>query len=80
MILKLFVNIRMMYNIYKNIEEYNPDKKQKILIVFDDIIGNMLSNKTLNPAVTESFIRVRKLNTSLILLRNLILLYKQILD
>ena len=80
MILKLFVNIRMMYNIYKNIEEYNPDKKQKILIVFDDIIGNMLSNKTLNPAVTESFIRVRKLNTSLILLRNLILLYQQILD
>ena len=70
----------MMYNIYKNIEEYNPDKKQKILIVFDDIIGNMLSNKTLNPAVTESFIRVRKLNTSLILLRNLILLYQQILD
>ena len=80
MILKLFMNIRMMYNIYKNIEEYNPDKKQKILIVFDDIIGNMLSNKTLNPAVTESFIRVRKLNTSLILLRNLILLYQQILD
>ena len=74
------MNIRMMHNIYKNIEEYNPDKKQKILIVFDDIIGNMLSNKTLNPAVTESFIRVRKLNTSLILLRNLILLYKQILD
>ena len=70
----------MMYNIYKNIEEYNPDKKQKILIVFDDIIGNMLSNKTLNPAVTESFIRVRKLNTSLILLRNLILLYQQVLD
>ena len=80
MILKLFMNIRMMYNIYKNIEEYNPDKKQKILIVFDDIIGDMLSNKTLNPAVTESFIRVRKLNTSLILLRNLILLYQQILD
>ena len=80
MILKLFVNIRMMYNIYKNIEEYNPDKKQKILIVFDDINDNMLSNKTLNPAVTESFIRVRKLNTSLILLRNLILLYQQILD
>ena len=33
---------------YENIEEYNPNKKHKILIVFDDIIADMLSNKTLN--------------------------------
>ena len=36
-------------DIYKNIEEYNSDKKQKILIVFDDMITDMLSNKQLNP-------------------------------
>ena len=34
-----------MGNIYKNIEEYNPNKKRKILIVFDDIITDMLRNK-----------------------------------
>ena len=46
-----------MDNIYKNIEEYNPDKKRKILIVFDDMIADVLSNKKLNPIVTELFIR-----------------------
>ena len=56
-----------MDDIYKNIEEYNPNKKQKILIVFDDMIADMLSNKKLNPAVvTELFIRRKKLNISLV--------------
>ena len=55
-----------MDDIYKNIEEYNPNKKQKILIAFDDMISYMLSNKKLNPIVTELFIRGRKINSSLI--------------
>ena len=55
-----------MDTIYKNIEEYNPNKKRKILSVFDDIIAYMLSNKKLNPVVTELFIRGRKLNIYLI--------------
>ena len=46
---------------YKNIEEYNPKKKRKILIVFDDMITDILSNKKRNPIVTELFIRRRKL-------------------
>ena len=46
-----------MDDIYKNIKEYNPNKKRKILIVLDDIIADMLSNKKLNPIVTELFIR-----------------------
>ena len=54
-----------MGNIYENIEEYNPDKKRKILILFDDQIADILSNKKLNPIVTELFIRWRKLNISL---------------
>ena len=45
-----------MDNIYKNIEEYNPNKKRKILMVFDDMIPDILSNKKLNPMVTELFI------------------------
>ena len=50
------------HNIYGNIEEYNPDKDRKILIAFDDLIADMLSNKTLDSIVTELFIRGRKLN------------------
>ena len=42
-----------MDDIYKNIEEYNQNKKRKILIVFDDMIADMLSNEKLNPIVTE---------------------------
>ena len=51
-----------------------------ILIVFYDMVADMLSNKKLNPIVTELFIKRRKTNISLFLLHNLILLYKKILD
>ena len=55
-----------MDNIYKNIEEYNPNRKRKILVVFDDMIADMLSNKKLDPIVTELIIRGRKLNSFLV--------------
>ena len=55
-----------MDDIYKNIERCNPNRERKILIVFDDMISDMLSNKKLNPIVTELFIRGRKLNISLV--------------
>ena len=48
-----------MDDIYKNIEECNLNKKQKMLIVFDDMIADMLSNKRPNPIVTELYIRRR---------------------
>ena len=54
-----------MQDVYKNIEDYNPIKKRKILIVFDDMIADMISNNKLNPIVTELFIRGRKLNISI---------------
>ena len=64
---KVFIEYsNYMDDIYKNTEEYNPNKKQKILIVFDDMIADMLSDKKLNPIVTELFIRGRKLNTALV--------------
>ena len=55
-----------MEDVYKNIENYNPGKKRKILIVFDDMIADMINNKKLNPVVTELFIRGRKLNISIV--------------
>ena len=55
-----------MDDIYKIIEEYNLNKKQKILTVFDDVVADMLSNKKLKPRVTELFIKKRKLNISLV--------------
>ena len=55
-----------MQDVYKNIDEYNPDKENKILIVFDDMIADMINNKKLNSIVTELFIRGRKLNISLV--------------
>ena len=52
-------------HVYKNIDDYNRDKENKILIVFDDMITDMIHNKRLNSIVTELFIRGRKLNISL---------------
>ena len=51
-----------MQDVYKNIEEYNPNKTRKILIVFDDMIADMLSNKRLNPILTKLFIRDKYYN------------------
>ena len=57
--------------IYENIEEYNPNKKHKILIAFDGMIANILSNKKIIP-ITELFIKF--------LSHNLILMYQKILE
>ena len=54
-----------MQDVYENIEDYNPIKKRKILIVFDDMIADMINNNKLNPIVTELFVRGRKLNISI---------------
>ena len=55
-----------MHDVYKNINEYNVDKDRKILIVFNDMIGDMINNKNLNSVVTDLFIRDRKLSISLV--------------
>ena len=49
-----------MDDIYKNIEEYNPNEKRKILIVFDNMIADMLSNKKLDTIITGLFIIEKK--------------------
>ena len=55
-----------MQDVYKNIEDYNPIKKRNVLIIFDDMIADMINNKKLNSVVTELFIRGRKLNISIV--------------
>ena len=55
-----------MLDVYKNIEDYNPAKKRKVLIVFDDMIADMINNKKLYPIITELFIRGRKLKISIV--------------
>ena len=52
-------------DVYENLEDYNPTKKRRMLIVFDNIIADMGSNKKSSPIVTEFFLRESKLSTSL---------------
>ena len=69
-----------MDDIYKNIEEYNPNEKRKTLIIFDDMIAGIFSNKELNPIVAESFIRGKKFNISLAIITQSYLLFRKLLD
>ena len=64
MIQKLLLNIQMIWTVFIKILKNTIPKNQTILIVFDDTNADMFSNKKLNPIVTESFIRGRKLNIS----------------
>ena len=78
---KAFIkNSNDIQNVDKNIKEYNRDKERKILIVFDDMIPDMINNKRLNSIISELFIRDRKLNISFVLLHNHILRFQKMLD
>ena len=59
----------MMNDVYDNINDYNPSRKRKILIVFDDMMVDIMSNKKFQAIVKELFIRCRKLNISLVFIR-----------
>ena len=76
---KALIKYSNMDDIYQNIEEYNPHKKRKILIVFY-MIADMLSNKKLNPKITELFIRGGRLIISLVFITQSCLLCQKILD
>ena len=66
MVLKLLLNILTIRKMSVKIEDYNLGKELKVLIVFDDMIANMIIDKKLNPVLNELFIRGRKINISLI--------------
>ena len=55
-----------MDDVYENINDYNPNRKRKILIVFDDMIADIMTNKKFQAIIKELFIRCRKLNISLV--------------
>ena len=55
-----------MKNIYENIDDYNPNRKRKILIVFDYMIADIMTNKKIQAIIKELFIRSRNLNISLV--------------
>ena len=55
-----------MHDVYENIDEYSPTRKRKILIVFDDMIADIMSNKKFQAIIKDLFIRCRKLNISLV--------------
>ena len=55
-----------MDDVYQNIDDYNPSRKRKILIVFDDMIADIMSSKKFQAIIKELFIRCRKLNISLV--------------
>ena len=63
---KAFVEYSNNMDIFKSIEQDNPNKKRKILMVFDDMFADVISNKKFNSIVTECFIRGRKLNISFV--------------
>ena len=55
-----------LHDVYENIDDYNPSRKGKILIMFDDMIANIMTNKKFKAIIKDLFIRCRKLNISLV--------------
>ena len=55
-----------MDGVYENIDDYNPSRKRKILIIFDGMITDIMTNKKFKSIIKELFIRCTKLNISLV--------------
>ena len=56
----------IMDDVYQNIDDYNPNRKRKILIVFHDMNAGIMANKKFQVIIKEVFIRCRKSNISLV--------------
>ena len=54
-----------MDDVYEDIDNYNPERNKKVLIVFDDMIAGIMTNKKFQAIIKEFYIRCRKLNISL---------------
>ena len=55
-----------MYDVLENIHDYNPSRGRKVLIVFNDMIADIMTNKKFQAIIKELFIRCRKLNISVV--------------
>ena len=66
---KVFIEYsQYMDDVYNNIHDYNP-KRIKILLVFDDMIADIMTNKKFQAINKKLFIRCRKLNISVAFIR-----------
>ena len=65
---------------YENIDDYNPIRKRKKLIVFDNMIADIMDNRRFQAIIKELFVRCRKLNISLVLSHSLIFLLQNMSD
>ena len=69
-----------MDDVYNKIDDFNPKRKRKILIVFDDMIADIITDKRFQAIIKELFIRYRKLNISLVFITQFILVFQKKLD
>ena len=69
-----------MDNVYENIDDYNTNRKRKVLIVFDDMIADIISSKKFQAVVKELFIRWRELNIWLVFITQSYFLYQKMPD
>ena len=69
-----------MNDVYSNINDYNPNRKRKILIVFESMIADIMTNRKCQAIIKELFTRCKKLNISLVLYTHLIFLFQMNLD
>ena len=69
-----------MDDVYEDIDDYNPNRQKKILIVFDDMIADIMSDKKYEAIIRELFFRCRKLIFHLYLSHSLIFLFQKMLD
>ena len=70
----------MMDDVYENIRDYNSSRKRKILILFDDMIVDVMTNKKSQAIIKELFIRCRKLNISLVFITQFYFSVPKLLD
>ena len=69
-----------MDDVNKNIDDYNPSSNRKILIVFDDMVADIMTNKKFQTIIKELFIRCRKSNILLVFTTSLIFLFQKMSD
>ena len=69
-----------MDDVYENIHDYNSSRKRKTLIVFDDMIPDIMTNKKFQAIIKELFIRCRKFNVSLVFITQSYFLFQKMLD
>ena len=69
-----------MQDAYKDIKDYNSKSNCKILIVFDDMIADMINNNKLDSIVTELCTRGRKINISIVFISQSYFKYQELLD